>query len=66
MKFYTFLVLQELKTFSFDSVTKIIRRCGSKMVVTTDSSTPDRSVVYGMYYTGFSLKKGNFEYVSLP
>ena len=36
------------------------------MVVTTASSTPDRSVVYGMYYTGFSLKKGNFEYVSLP
>ena len=45
---------------------KSLEDVGSKMVVTTDSSTPDRSVVYGMYYTGFSLKKGNFEYVSLP
>ena len=45
---------------------KSLEDIGSKIVVTTDSSSPDRAVVFGTYYTRFSIKKGTFESINFP
>ena len=45
---------------------KSLEDIGSKIVVTTDSSSPDRAVVFGTYYTRFSIKKGTFESLNFP
>ena len=39
---------------------------GSNMVVTTDSSSPDRAVVFGTFYTNFSINKARFESINFP
>ena len=45
---------------------KSLEDIGSKIVVTTDSSSPDRAVVFGTYYTRFSIKKATFESINFP
>tara|TARA_R110000851_G_scaffold24804_1_gene71784 strand:+ start:698 stop:1912 length:1215 start_codon:yes stop_codon:yes gene_type:complete len=45
---------------------KSLEEIGSKIVVTTDSSSPDRAVVFGTYYTGFSAKRGTWESIGFP
>ena len=45
---------------------KSLEEVGSPAVVTTDSSSPDRAVVFGTFYTNFSIKKGSFESINFP
>ena len=45
---------------------KSLEDVGSNLVVTTDSSTPDRAVVFGLYYTSFSFKDARFEAFNMP
>ena len=45
---------------------KSLEEVGSKVTVTTDSSSPDRAVVFGTFYTNFSIKRGTFESVNFP
>ncbi len=45
---------------------KSLEDIGSNIVVTTDSSSPDRAVVFGTYYTRFSIKKATFESINFP
>ena len=45
---------------------KSLEEIGSNIVVTTDSSSPDRGVVFGTYYSGFSMKRGSWESIKLP
>ena len=47
-------------------LSKSIGEVGSKAIITTDSSSPDRAVVFGTFYTGFSMKRGTFESVNFP
>lgn len=53
-----FLMLAQLQ--------KSLDDAGSKITITTDSSTPSRTVSYGFYYTGYDLKSLNFSYIHLP
>ena len=53
-----FLMLSQLQ--------KSLTDIDSKMKVTTDSSTPDRAIVFGNYYTSFNLKKGTFQSINFP
>jgi len=57
-KIRDFLMLKQLS--------KSIGEVGSKAIITTDSSSPDRAVVFGTFYTGFSMKRGTFESVNFP
>ena len=57
-KIRDFLMLKQLS--------KSIGDVGSKAIITTDSSSPDRAVVFGTFYTGFSMKRGTFESVNFP
>ena len=57
-KIRDFLMLKQLS--------KSIGDVGSKAIITTDSSSPDRAVVFGTFYTGFSMKRGTFESVGFP
>tara|TARA_Y100000034_G_C6897813_1_gene414360 strand:- start:1998 stop:3203 length:1206 start_codon:yes stop_codon:yes gene_type:complete len=45
---------------------KSLEEIGSNIVVTTDSSSPDRAVVFGTYFSGFSTKRGSWESIKLP
>jgi len=45
---------------------KSLEEIGSDIVVTTDSSSPDRAVVFGTYYMGYSLKRGTWEAIGFP
>lgn len=53
-----FLVLAQIQ--------KSLNEMGSTMTVTTDSSTPSRSTVFGYYYTSYDLKGMKFQYVKIP
>ena len=45
---------------------KSLEEVGSKMMVTTDSSSPDRAVVFGTYYSGYSMKRASWEGIGFP
>jgi hypothetical protein len=45
---------------------KSLEELGTNITVTTDSSSPDRAVVFGTYYTGYSLKRGTWEAIGFP
>ena len=57
-KISDFLILSQLQ--------KSISECDSDLIVTTDSSSPSQSVVYGYYYTGFDMKKMSFKSINFP
>ena len=57
-KISDFLILSQLQ--------KSISECNSDLLVTTDSSSPSQSVVYGYYYIGFDLKKMSFKSINFP
>ena len=62
-------VLGATKITDFYVVSQIQRsfnEVNSNMVVTTDSSTPSIAVVYGYYYTEYSLRDGTFKFTHLP
>ena len=45
---------------------KSLEDLGLNIVVTSDSSAPDRAVVFGTYYTGYSFKKGTWQSINFP
>ena len=45
---------------------KSLEDVGSNVTVTTDSSSPDRAVVFGSFYTNFTIKNGSFQQVVFP
>ena len=45
---------------------KSLEEVGSDICVTTDSSTPDRATVFGLYYIGFAFKNLGFEAINMP
>ncbi len=45
---------------------KSLDEIGSNIMVTTDSSSPDRAVVFGTYYSGYSIKRGSWEGIGFP
>jgi hypothetical protein len=45
---------------------KSLNEVGSNITVTSDSSSADRSVVFGTYFTGFNIKNIRFETIHLP
>ena len=45
---------------------KSLEDIGSKIVVTTDSSSPDRAVVFGSYYLNYNFKKATFQSINVP
>lgn len=47
-------------------VQKSLNEIGSGITLTTDSSTPSRSVSYGYYYTGYDFKRLTFSYTHVP
>jgi len=56
-KITDFLILSQLQ--------KSLCEVNSNVTVTTDSSSPTRSVVYGLYYIGHSLKGGQFSCMNI-
>ena len=57
-KIKDFLMLEQLQ--------KSLNEVGSNMRVTTDSSSPDRAVVFGSFYSGYSIKRATFESINVP
>lgn len=57
-KIRDFLMLSQLA--------KSLSDVGSKAIITTDSSSPDRAVVFGTFITDYSIKKGSFESINFP
>jgi len=57
-KISDFLMLNQLQ--------KSLNEVGSKIVVTTDSSSPDRAVVFGGYYLDYNFKKASFQSINVP
>jgi len=45
---------------------KSLQELGLDVTVTTDSSSPDRAVVFGTYYSGYSMKRGTWEGIGFP
>ena len=45
---------------------KSLEDIGSKIVVTTDSSSPDRAVVFGGYYLDYDFRKASFQSINIP
>lgn len=43
-----------------------LNEVGSNMRVTTDSSSPSRSTIFGFYYIGYDLNRGVFKYIHVP
>ena len=57
-KISDFLMLNQLQ--------KSLNEIGSNIVVTTDSSSPDRAVVFGSYYLNYNFKKATFQSINVP
>ncbi len=52
--------------FILSQLQKSLNDIGSEMRVTTDSSTPSRAVVYGLYYHDINLKDATFSSLHIP
>ena len=52
--------------FFLAQIQKSLREVGSKMIVTTDSSSPSRSVAFGLYYVGANLNIDSFKSLHIP
>jgi len=52
--------------FMLSQLAKSFSDVGSKALITTDSSSPDRAVVFGTFVTDYSLKRGSFESINFP
>lgn len=55
-----------LDFFLISQLQKSLNEVGSKMQVTTDSSTPSRGVTYGLYYYGVDFRKASFRSLHIP
>ena len=52
--------------FMLSQLAKSFSDVGSKAIITTDSSSPDRAVVFGTFVTDYSLKRGSFVGINYP
>tara|TARA_Y100001973_G_scaffold60236_1_gene88603 strand:+ start:806 stop:2011 length:1206 start_codon:yes stop_codon:yes gene_type:complete len=52
--------------FMLSQLAKSFSDVGSNALITTDSSSPDRAVVFGTFVTDYSLKRGSFESINFP
>lgn len=52
--------------YILSALQKSLNDVGSPMQITTDSSSPNRSVLFGTYYMGFSLKNMVYETLKMP
>ena len=52
--------------FMLSQLAKSFSDVGSRALITTDSSSPDRAVVLGTFVTDYSLKRGSFESINFP
>ena len=52
--------------FMLSQLAKSFSDVGSRALITTDSSSPDRAVVFGTFVTDYSLKRGSFESINFP
>jgi hypothetical protein len=57
-KLNDFLILGQIQ--------RSLNEVGSHMQMTTDSSSPSRSTVFGTWYTGWDIKAGAFRSVNVP
>jgi hypothetical protein len=52
--------------FYLSQLQKSLSEVGSNMTVTTDSSSPSRSVAFGLYYIGANLNIDSFKSIHIP
>ena len=66
-KYFHILGISKIKDFlMLNQLQKSLNEVGSNIVVTTDSSSPDRAVVFGSYYHSYDFKKAVFRSINGP
>ena len=66
-KYFHILGISKIKDFlMLNQLQKSLNEIGSDIVVTTDSSSPDRAVVFGSYYHSYDFKKAVFRSINVP
>ena len=66
-KYFHILGISKIKDFlMLNQLQKSLNEVDSKIVVTTDSSSPDRAVVFGSYYHSYDFKKPAFRSINVP
>ena len=66
-KYFHILGISKVKDFlMLNQLQKSLNEVDSKVVVTTDSSSPDRAVVFGSYYHSYDFKKPAFRSINVP
>ena len=66
-KYFHILGISKVKDFlMLNQLQKSLNEVDSNIVVTTDSSSPDRAVVFGSYYYGYDFRKAVFRSLNVP
>ena len=66
-KYFHILGISKVKDFlMLNQLQKSLNEVDSNVIVTTDSSSPDRSVVFGGYYLDYNFKKASFQSINIP
>jgi queuine/archaeosine tRNA-ribosyltransferase len=66
-KYFHILGISKVKDFlMLNQLQKSLNEVDSKIIVTTDSSSPDRAVVFGSYYHSYDFKKPAFRSINVP
>jgi len=66
-KYFHILGISKVKDFlMLNQLQKSLNEIDSKIIVTTDSSSPDRAVVFGSYYHSYDFKKPAFRSINVP
>ena len=66
-KYFHILGISKISDFlMLNQLQKSLNEVGSDIVVTTDSSSPDRAVVFGSYYYNYNFKKATFQSLNIP
>ena len=66
-KYFHILGISKVKDFlMLNQLQKSLNEVDSNIVVTTDSSSPDRAVVFGSYYYGYDFRKAVFRALNVP
>ena len=66
-KYFHILGISKVSDFLLlNQLQKSLSEVGSDVIVTTDSSSPDRSVVFGGYYLDYNFKKASFQSINIP
>jgi len=66
-KYFHILGISKVKDFlMLNQLQKSLNEVDSKIIVTTDSSSPDRAVVFGSYYHSYDFKKPSFRSINVP